>query len=240
VADTLITARGLKRYYKLGGQTVRALDGVDLDVQRGEMLVLMGPSGSGKSTLLNVLGGLDHPDEGVINVDGQEISRLDANGLAMYRQKQIGFVFQSFNLIATMTALQNVEYPMIFARTSPRERRARARELLERVGLGDRMHHRPTELSGGQQQRVAMARALVNNPRILLGDEPTGNLDSKTGEEILVMLKKLNTQGQTIIIVSHDPRLANYATRTIQMLDGRITNGPAPSLTSVPHQEQHS
>ncbi len=243
MAETLITARGLKRYYKLGGQIVKALDGVDLNVEKGELLVLMGPSGSGKSTLLNVLGGLDHPDDGIVSVDGLEISDLDANGLAAYRQKMIGFVFQSFNLIATMTAHENVEYPMIFARVPPSERRARARRLLERVGLGDRMHHKPTELSGGQQQRVALARALVNDPRILLGDEPTGNLDSKTGLEILEMFQDLNQQGQTIIIVSHDPRLANYATRTIHMLDGRIEDDQIPSsLSSIPspREEQHS
>jgi putative ABC transport system ATP-binding protein len=235
--------RDVKRHYRLGGQVVRALDGIDLDVESGEMLCLMGPSGSGKTTLMNVLGGLDHPDAGTIVVDGQEITRLDSNALAAYRQKQVGFVFQSFNLIATMTALDNVEYPMIFARVPPAERRARARAIMELVGLGDRMHHKPTELSGGQQQRVAMARAMVNQPRILLGDEPTGNLDSKTGEEILRMLKELNQQGQTILIVSHDPRLANYATRTIHMLDGCIVEDEqtaSPALASTPpHEEPH-
>jgi putative ABC transport system ATP-binding protein len=217
-----IEIRDLKRHFKLGDTLVRALDGVDLDVQRGELLCLMGPSGSGKTTLLNLLGGLDTPDEGVIVVDGRDISTLDENELATYRQQAVGFVFQSFNLIPSMTALENVEFPMIFARLSPAERRTRALAALEQVGLSDRTHHRPTELSGGQQQRVAMARALVNQPAILLGDEPTGNLDTKTGVEVLDMLQALNQQGQTIILVTHDPRTSAYATRTIHLLDGKI------------------
>lgn len=217
-----IEIRDLKRHFKLGDTLVRALDGVDLNVQRGELLCLMGPSGSGKTTLLNLLGGLDTPDEGAIVVDGRDISTLDENELATYRQQAVGFVFQSFNLIPSMTALENVEFPMIFARLSPAERRTRALTALEQVGLSDRTHHRPTELSGGQQQRVAMARALVNQPAILLGDEPTGNLDTKTGVEVLDMLQALNEQGQTIILVTHDPRTSAYATRTIHLLDGKI------------------
>lgn len=221
--DPLIVVSGLKRYFKMGDTIVKALDGVDLVVQRGEFLCLMGPSGSGKSTLLNLLGGLDNPDDGSIIVNGQEISTLDENELAAYRRQQVGFVFQTFNLIPTMTALQNVEYPMIFAGVSRQERRERARALLSQVGLADRMDHKPTELSGGQQQRVAMARGLINQPSILLGDEPTGNLDSKTGAEILDMLTDLNKNGQTLVLVSHDTRLKDYATRTINMLDGCIT-----------------
>ncbi len=217
-----ITIRNLKRYYRMGGTIVKALDGVDLDVARGELLCLMGPSGSGKSTLLNLLGGLDTPDDGTIVVAGRDISTLDENELAAYRRQSVGFVFQSFNLIPTMTALENVEFPMVFAGLPPAERRERAKGVLELVGLGDRINHRPTELSGGQQQRVAIARALVNQPAILLGDEPTGNLDSKTGLEILDMLQQLNHQGQTIILVTHDPRTSSYATRTVHMLDGRI------------------
>jgi putative ABC transport system ATP-binding protein len=217
-----ITIAGLKRHFKMGDTVVKALDGIDLTVERGELLCLMGPSGSGKSTLLNLLGGLDSPDEGSIVVDGQEITKLDANGLAVYRQRQVGFVFQTFNLIPTMTALQNVEYPMIFAGVPHEERRKRAIRLLTALGLSDRMNHKPTELSGGQQQRVAIARGLINEPLILFGDEPTGNLDSKTGMEILDMLAKLNEGGQTLILVTHDPRVSHYATRTIQMLDGRI------------------
>jgi putative ABC transport system ATP-binding protein len=217
-----ITITGLKRHFTMGDTVVRALDGLDLTIDEGELLCLMGPSGSGKSTLLNLMGGLDTPDEGSIVVNGQEIATLDENELAVYRQKQVGFVFQTFNLIPTMTALQNVEYPMIFAGVPREERRERAIRLLTELGLGDRMTHKPTELSGGQQQRVAVARGLINHPAILLGDEPTGNLDSKMGEEILEMLSRLNKNGQTLVLVTHDPRVSGYATRTIHMLDGRI------------------
>jgi putative ABC transport system ATP-binding protein len=230
-----IEIQNLKRHFTLGGSIVKALDGVSLSIEQGEMLALMGPSGSGKTTLMNVVGGLDQPDAGRIIVDNEDITNFDSNRLAQYRQKQVGFVFQSFNLIPTMTALQNVEFPMIFAHLPPAKRKKRATALLKAVGLGDRMDHKPTELSGGQQQRVAMARALVNRPQILLGDEPTGNLDSKTGDEILAMLQRLNEQGQTIIMVTHDPRVASYAKRTIQMLDGLIhedeTRPPVPSPT---------
>jgi putative ABC transport system ATP-binding protein len=208
----------------MGDAVVTALDGLNLDVKKGEFLCLMGPSGSGKSTLLNLLGGLDSPNGGSIEVNGQEIARLDANGLARYRQRQVGFIFQSFNLIASMTALQNVEYPMLFSGIDPHERTRRAAQLLTEVGLGDRLYHKPTEMSGGQQQRVAIARSLVNEPDILFGDEPTGNLDSKIGDEIMSMLTNVNKRGQTVIMVTHDPRLSTYATRTIHMLDGRIVS----------------
>jgi len=217
-----ITITGLKRYFRMGDSVVKALDGLDLTIEEGELLCLMGPSGSGKSTLLNLMGGLDTPDAGSIVVDGQEIATLDENELAVYRQRQVGFVFQTFNLIPTMTALQNVEYPMIFAGIPREERRERAVRLLTELGLSDRMTHKPTELSGGQQQRVAVARGLINRPAILLGDEPTGNLDSKTGEEILEMLARLNEGGQTLVLVTHDPRVSGYASRTIHMLDGRV------------------
>lgn|SRR5574341_1494898 len=222
--STLITTRGLRRTYQLGETEVLALDGVDLVVREGEFLCIMGPSGSGKSTMLTLLGGLDRPDDGTIVVGGQEITALDENHLAVYRQRQIGFVFQSFNLIPTMTALQNVEFPMLFAGVPLDERRERATDMLTRVGLGKRMDHRPTQLSGGEQQRVAMARALVNRPRIVLGDEPTGNLDSKTGVEIMELIRSLNKQGITIIVVTHDPRVAAYATRSVHMLDGKIVS----------------
>lgn len=237
---SFITIRGLHRQYKMGGTVVTALDGVDLDVEEGEFLCLMGPSGSGKSTLLNLLGGLDTPDEGSIIVNGQEITRLDADGLARYRQRQVGFIFQSFNLISTMSALQNVEFPMVFAGITPAERNKRAIGMLENLGLGDRIHHKPTEMSGGQQQRVAIARGLINNPDILFGDEPTGNLDSKTGEEILTMLTEVNKQGQTLVIVSHDPRTSEYATRTIRMLDGRILTDDKNSNSSSLKRRQRS
>jgi putative ABC transport system ATP-binding protein len=222
-----ISVRGLRRQYIMGEVVVKALDGVDLDVDEGEFLCLMGPSGSGKSTLLNLLGGLDSPDEGSIVVNGQEVTKLDQNGLSLYRQREIGYIFQSFNLITTMTALQNVEFPMVFAHVSRSERRRRATEALERVGLGDRIRHRPTELSGGQQQRVAVARGLINNPAILLGDEPTGNLDSKMSEDILNMLVEVNQAGQTLVVVTHDPRVSGYAGRIIQMLDGHIVSDDA-------------
>ncbi len=225
-----ITIQGLKRTFKMGDTLVRALDGIDLRVERGEFLSIVGPSGSGKSTLLYLLGGLDRPTEGTILVDGKDITALDDNALAHYRRHQVGFVFQTFNLIPTMTAQGNVEFPMLFARTSPGERQGRAQDLLEQLGLGDRMHHKPTELSGGQQQRVALARALVNRPDILLGDEPTGNLDTKTGQEILEMLRDLNQEGQTVILVSHDPRVGNYATQTLHLLDGRIVSEEAAPL----------
>jgi putative ABC transport system ATP-binding protein len=218
----LISISGLKRYYKMGSSIVRALDGIDLEIEQGEFLCLMGPSGSGKSTLLNLIGGLDKPDEGHIVVDGLDISSLDENGLSDYRRERVGFVFQSYNLIPTFTALQNVEFPMFFSGVSRLERRERATALLKAVGLGDRLMHKPAEMSGGQQQRVALARSLVNQPAILLGDEPTGNLDSKTGAEILKMFSRLNQLGQTLIVVTHDVRIAQYATRTIHMLDGRI------------------
>ncbi|NDJ34199.1 MAG: ABC transporter ATP-binding protein [Chloroflexi bacterium] len=217
-----IEVTDISRRFVMGDTVVKALDGVDLQVERGEFLCLMGPSGSGKSTLLNLLGGLDTPTSGLIRVGGDNIAELDENGLADYRRKRVGFIFQSFNLLPTMTALQNVEYPMIFAGLPPAERQQRAAQLLTAVGLGDRLDHKPTELSGGQQQRVAVARSLVNQPDILLGDEPTGNLDTKTGEEILTMLTSLNQGGQTIILVTHDPRVTKHASRTVHMLDGHI------------------
>jgi len=230
--ESFIVIRDLRRTYRLGDTVVRALDGINLDIERGDFLVLMGPSGSGKSTLLNLLGGLDRPDGGTLIVDGRDVSTLDQNELALYRQRSVGFVFQSFNLIPTMTALENVAFPMSFSGGPPAERNARAAELLDALGLADRKHHKPTEMSGGQQQRVALARALVNHPTILLADEPTGNLDSKTGEEILQLLKELNERGQTIIVVTHDPRIADYARKTVHLLDGKIVSD-APSRPSV-------
>lgn len=231
-AEPFISIRGLKRHFKLGDTIVRALDGIDLDIRRGELICMMGPSGSGKSTLLNLLGGLDSPSEGTIVVGGKNTTTLDDNGLAQYRRQQIGFVFQSFNLIPTMTALQNVIYPLIFSGVPPVERRERAQTLLEQVGLTDRAHHKPTELSGGQQQRVALARALVNHPQILLGDEPTGNLDTKTGQEILDLLRMLNQAGQTVVLATHDVRVSAYATKTVHLLDGRIISEDANPTTT--------
>jgi ABC-type lipoprotein export system ATPase subunit len=234
----LIEISRLERHFKMGDTVVKALDGVDLTVAAGEFLCLMGPSGSGKSTLLNQIGGLDSPDAGQICVDGQQITSLDEDGLALYRRRQVGFVFQSFNLIATLTALLNVEYPMVFAGIPRQERRERATRLLAEVGLADRMRHKPTELSAGQQQRVALARALVNEPKILLADEPTGNLDSKTGAQILSLLRQLRERGKTIVLVTHDPAVSNYATRTIHMLDGRICEEQFPGPLNGPHESE--
>ncbi len=219
----LIHTEDLRRDFPMGSQVVHALDGVSLTVEEGEFLSVMGPSGSGKSTLLHLLGGLDRPTGGHLWVRGRDLLELDEDGLAAYRRREIGFVFQFFHLIPTMTALENVEFPMLFARTSPARRRERACHLLELVGLEDRMGHRPTELSGGEQQRVAIARALANDPAIILADEPTGNLDSHTGAEVMEVLARLNQeQGRTIIVVSHDPAVAAFARRRIYLLDGRV------------------
>ena len=222
--EPLIRIQDLHRDFPMGHEIVHALDGVSLTVQAGEFLGVMGPSGSGKSTLLYLMGGLDRPTGGHIWVRDQDITALDENGLAVYRRREVGFVFQTFNLISTMGALENVEFPMLFARVSPAQRQERARYLLELMGLADRMGHKPTELSGGQQQRVAMARALVNDPTIILADEPTGNLDSHTGAEVMAILSRLNQeQGRTIVVVSHDPSITDFTSRRIHLLDGRIT-----------------
>ena len=224
----LIQAKNLHRHFPMGQEIVHALDGVDLTVAAGEVLGVMGPSGSGKSTLLYLLGGLDRPTEGSIQVESRELTELDENGLAAYRRQQVGFVFQVFNLVSTMTALQNVEFPMLFARVPPAKRTERARVLLGSVGLADRMDHRPTELSGGEQQRVAIARALANDPAIILADEPTGNLDSRTGAEVLSVLAKLSQeQGRTIVVVSHDPALLEFTNKCVHLLDGRVVEAPA-------------
>jgi putative ABC transport system ATP-binding protein len=222
--EPLIRIQDLHRDFPMGHEIVHALDGVSLTVRAGEFLGVMGPSGSGKSTLLYLMGGLDRPTGGHIWVRDQDITALDENGLAVYRRREVGFVFQTFNLISTMGALENVEFPMLFARVSPAQRQERARYLLELMGLADRMGHKPTELSGGQQQRVAMASALVNDPTIILADEPTGNLDSHTGAEVMAILAQLNQeQGRTIVVVSHDPSITDFTSRRIHLLDGRIT-----------------
>jgi len=229
----LIRVRGAVKDFPLGSTVVRAMSGVDLDVRAGEFVVVMGPSGSGKSTLLNLIGGLDRPTEGQIFVEGRDIAALDENALADYRRQMVGFVFQSFNLIPTMTARQNVEFPMVFARRRPAERRARAEALLTAVGLAHRVNHRPIELSGGEQQRVAIARSMANDPRIVLGDEPTGNLDTKTGQEILRILGDLNDRGHTLLVVTHDPRLAEFAHRIVHMQDGRMIDEEAGGRATV-------
>ena len=218
----LIELRGIRKIYDMGAERVSALAGVDLDIQRGEYVAIMGASGSGKSTLMNLIGCLDTPSDGEYWLDGTAVSRLTDNELAAIRNRQIGFVFQTFNLLPRATALHNVELPLIYGGVSSRERHRRAAEMLERVGLGDRMTHRPAELSGGQRQRVAIARALVNRPSLLLADEPTGNLDSATSSEILAVFDQLHREGQTILLVTHEHDIAAHAHRNVTLFDGRI------------------
>ena len=222
--DWVIVTRGIKREYDMGGEIVRALRGVDLAIRRNEYVAIMGPSGSGKSTLMNVIGCLDTPNEGEYWLNGARVSSMSDDELARVRNKEIGFVFQTFNLLPRATALHNVELPLVYAGVSGEERKRRAREALERVQLGGRMDHRPNELSGGQRQRVAIARALVNNPSILLADEPTGNLDSTTSEEIMRVFEALADQGQTVIMVTHEPDIAQHARRVVVLRDGLIAS----------------
>ena len=221
-AGPVIITTGLTRDYVLGAEVIKALRGVDLKINRNEFVAVMGPSGSGKSTLMNVIGCLDTPTAGEYWLNGQRVSDLGDAELARIRNKEIGFVFQTFNLLPRASALHNVELPLIYAGVPSRERRGRAAEALEAVGLGDRKDHRPAELSGGQRQRVAVARALINHPSILLADEPTGNLDSKTGEEIMQLFEQLWERGQTIILVTHEHDIAAHARRRIHILDGLI------------------
>ncbi|MFL5732085.1 MAG: ABC transporter ATP-binding protein [Chloroflexia bacterium] len=213
---------GLTRQYRMGPTTVSAVAGVDLEIGRGEAVALVGPSGSGKSTLLNPIGGLDRPSAGEIWVDGENIAKAPARRLVEHRRRRVGFVFQSFNLLPQRTALENVELPMMVDGLSRADRGERARQLLERMGLGARTGHKPSELSGGEQQRVAVARALANRPSILLADEPTGNLDSATGAEVMALLSDLNSEGLTLIIVTHDPTVASYAGKIVRLRDGKV------------------
>ena len=222
MSDGVIRIRDLARHYVMGSETVQALRGVSLDIDRNEYVAIMGPSGSGKSTMMNVLGCLDTPTGGEYWLNGQEVSRLSDDELARVRNREIGFVFQTFNLLPRASALHNVELPLVYAGLSARERRARAEHALDQVGLGNRMHHRPNELSGGQRQRVAIARALVNGPSILLADEPTGNLDSTTSEEIMEVFAGLHAAGQTVIMVTHEPDIAAHARRVVVLRDGRV------------------
>ena len=224
MSDLVIQIRDLIRTYEMGAETVQALRGVSLEIRRNEYVAIMGPSGSGKSTLMNLIGCLDTPTSGEYWLNGQEVSRMPDDALARVRNREIGFVFQTFNLLPRASALANVELPLVYAGVTARQRRQRAESALTRVGLGDRMDHRPNELSGGQRQRVAIARALVNEPAILLADEPTGNLDSTTSEEIMRVFATLHQQGQTIIMVTHESDIAAHAERVVVLRDGRLAS----------------
>jgi|SRR2546422_780969 len=226
----LIVAEELTKDYRLGSHTVHALRGVSVEVERGEFVAVMGPSGSGKSTFMNILGCLDSPTAGRYLIDGEDVAGLARDELARIRNRKIGFVFQTFNLLPRTSALENVELPVLYSGLPARERRARARERLDVVGLAERAAHHPSQLSGGQQQRVAIARALVNDPAVLLADEPTGNLDTRTSIEILILMQRLNRQGVTIILITHEPDIAAYAHRVLTFRDGRLLrDDPVPS-----------
>jgi putative ABC transport system ATP-binding protein len=222
VNDIIIRTEGLTKDYVLGAETVHAVRGVDIEISKGEFVAVMGPSGSGKSTLMNLIGCLDTPTRGEYWLNGTAVKELSDDELARIRNREIGFVFQTFNLLPRATSLHNVELPLIYAGIRGKDRREKAREKLELVGLADRVDHKPPELSGGQRQRVAVARALVNNPALLLADEPTGNLDSKTGTEIMEVLRGLNEQGQTIVLVTHESHIAAYAQRQVHLRDGLV------------------
>lgn len=218
-----IRLRDIKKIYKMGDQELTALNGINLDIKRGEFAALMGPSGSGKSTLMNILGCLDRPTVGSYELEGKEVANLSDDELAVMRNKHIGFVFQNFNLLSRISSLENVALPLVYAGIGASERRKRAKQVLEAVGLGDRAEHMPNELSGGQRQRVAIARALVNNPEIIMADEPTGNLDTKSTNEIMEIFQEMHGRGKTIILVTHEPEIAVCANRQLLVRDGIIT-----------------
>ena len=224
MSNPFIRITGLMKHFEMGGQIVRALDGIDVEIEAGTFTVVMGPSGSGKSTLLYLLGGLDRSTAGEISIEGERLDQMDENALALFRRRTMGFVFQSYNLVPSMTALDNVSFPMQFAGVASAQRSEKARSLLNQVGLGNRSNHRPTELSGGQQQRVAIARALVNDPKLLLADEPTGNLDTSSGATVMQLLSDLHRSGRTVLVVTHDLRMTRFATHKIFLLDGKVVS----------------
>jgi putative ABC transport system ATP-binding protein len=229
-AEPVIELEQVHKIYEAGKVSVHALRGIDLRIERGEFVSLMGPSGSGKTTLLEILGCLSNPSRGRYRLSGRNVEQIDADGLAQLRGEEIGFVFQSFNLLPRLSVLENVELPLSYRGVSRRQRRDRARESLERVGLGHRALHRPNEISGGERQRVAMARALVNRPSLVLADEPTGNLDTKTGNEILALLEAAHAEGNTVVIVTHDPRIGEMARRRLSIRDGQIAGDREESV----------
>lgn len=222
MSSPIMQLQGITKFYKVGTQIVRALNGVDLDVHKNEFVALMGPSGSGKSTLMNIIGCLDSPTGGSYILNQKDVSRMEDDELAVIRNKEIGFVFQTFNLLPRYSALENVALPLVYAGMGKKERTARATEVLEQVGLGDRMDHKPNELSGGQRQRVAVARALVNRPSIILADEPTGNLDTKTSYEIMALIDEIHQNGNTIVLVTHEEDIAQHARRIVRLRDGVV------------------
>ncbi len=236
--DKIIEIKGLTKWYTIGNETIKALNGVDLEIFQNEYVALMGPSGSGKSTLMNIIGCLDTPTEGSYHLNGPDVAQLSDNELAEIRNKEIGFVFQTFNLLPRYSALENVALPLVYAGISKEDRNFRSKEVLTQVGLGDRVQHKPNELSGGQRQRVAVARALVNRPSIILADEPTGNLDTKTSYEIMALFDEIHRNGNTIILVTHEEDIARHAHRIVRLRDGIIEsdekNEPSKVLFSQP------
>lgn len=229
MSNPIIQIIDIKKHYAIGNQIVKALNGVNIEIQKNEFVALMGPSGSGKSTLMNIIGCLDSPTSGSYILNNKNVSRMEDDELAGIRNKEIGFVFQTFNLLPRYSALENVALPLVYAGMSKDKRDARAKEVLQQVGLGDRMNHKPNELSGGQRQRVAVARALVNNPSIILADEPTGNLDTKTSYEIMALLDEIHRNGNTIVLVTHEEEIAKHAKRIIRLRDGIIETSEEPT-----------
>lgn len=227
MSETILSLRGITKEYRMGDEVQQVLKGIDLDVAKGEFVAILGPSGSGKSTLMNIIGCLDTPTTGSYNLHGRDVESLDESDLARVRNKEIGFVFQSFQLLQRQDAMENVELPLIYSGMHAHERTQRAQQMLERVGLSDKLHHYPNQLSGGQQQRVAIARALANNPTILLADEPTGALDQKTGKQVMSLFHDLNEEGNTIVMITHDIGIARHAKRIVRILDGNLTEGVA-------------